>query len=114
VIISAGTSKDEFELQINTATQDFWIAGNSCSDDGCVARNHLNITDVAYSDTGRTWLSNYWISLTERATASGDIVVDSMTIAGLSIQEITFGAASDVEFLVTQDVLHWILDGNID
>jgi hypothetical protein len=106
VIISAGTNEDEFELQINTATADFWIAGNNCSNYGCVARNHLNINDVAYSDTLSTWLSNYWISEGEYARASGDIVVDSMTIAGLSAPKMTLGAALDVEFPVTQDVPH--------
>jgi hypothetical protein len=95
---------------IHSAAADFWVAGADCADPGCSQSTTLDNSSLTLNPTSTHWGVSYHFGyLTPgqsentngffyaASRASGVIVTDDVTIAGLTINGMTFGMAAHVD-----------------
>jgi saccharopepsin len=91
-IVEVGTPPQKFDVIFDTATANFWIPSVQCKSSACEQKVGYNSSQSAsYSADGAPFSVHYGT-----AVVQGIISKDSVTIAGIPIQEQDFGEATKV------------------
>jgi Eukaryotic aspartyl protease len=89
VEIQIGSNNQPFEVLVDTGSGDFWVFSSTC--ETCSGKSTLNQDE----DNNVVWGYNSWSIDYESGTVSGVTVAGSVTIAGLSVPLMAFGAVDD-------------------
>jgi hypothetical protein len=95
--ITVGSLGESYSMLVDTYSSDFWVCAWNCGSCGCQSRTLLNSSSLHTSTT--PWSINYG-----GGVASGYIVKETATIAGLLVPNLTFGSATYVDCFVNGDV----------
>jgi Eukaryotic aspartyl protease len=97
-----GSQNDSFEVMIDSGSSDLWVVAEDCRDPGCTNRVGLGKSNSkSLTTTDIPFLRGYLGG----AYARGVVASDKVTIAGLTLEKLSFGLASKVYDTVTQNVL---------
>ncbi|PFH53094.1 hypothetical protein AMATHDRAFT_45724 [Amanita thiersii Skay4041] len=99
-----GTPPRPFSLLMDSGSADLWVGSEECrSNEGGSCGNHVflgpNLSST-YRDTNRTWSISY-----RTGAVSGRIVQDTVTVAGLHLENMTFGVALNETSEFTPDYI---------
>ncbi|KAF8623678.1 hypothetical protein AX17_007376 [Amanita inopinata Kibby_2008] len=103
-VVHIGTPPRPFELLMDSGSADMWVGGEHCrGDDGGSCGNHTFLgpsSSSTYHDLGRKWSIAYGTG-----AVSGEIVQDSVTVAGLNLPSMKFGVAFNESSDFTPDYI---------
>ncbi|KAJ7678508.1 aspartic peptidase domain-containing protein [Mycena rosella] len=100
--VQLGTPPRDFHLLADSGSADIWVGGENCQADeggGCGDHKFLGEkSSSSFRDTGKPWGIGYGIG-----HVSGNMVVDHVTFARFTLQNHTFGVASNESAQFTPD-----------
>ncbi|KAG9319154.1 hypothetical protein KVV02_004112 [Mortierella alpina] len=91
--VSIGTPPVNFELVIDTGSQDTWVVSANCTSGACLGRTPF------YPGNSSTVLEQYWnfaYTFGEGDTVSGDIYTDVVTLDNTAVTSQSFGVATSL------------------
>ncbi|KAJ7678506.1 aspartic peptidase domain-containing protein [Mycena rosella] len=100
--VQLGTPPRGFHLLVDSGSADIWVGGENCQADeggGCGDHKFLGEkSSSSFRDTGKPWGISYGTGY-----VSGNMVMDHVAFAGLTLQNHTFGVASNESAQFTPD-----------
>lgn len=88
--IQVGSQKKPFLVVIDSGSSDFWIPAADCTSAPC--QNHATFgpsDSTTYKVSSTTWKITYG-----SGSASGNLVQDTLSFAGMTTPPVSFGTAS--------------------
>ncbi|KAK4051309.1 hypothetical protein OIO90_004790 [Microbotryomycetes sp. JL221] len=90
--LSIGTPAKTFLIDFDTGSADLWVPSSACTSDACAPHSKY---DSSQSSTSRTVTgSKLSISYGDGSSTTGDVYKDVVSLAGLTAEGQTFGAAT--------------------
>jgi hypothetical protein len=101
--ISLGTPPQNFQVVLDTGSSNLWVVDNTCTDDECDGldnplfgphwqkEKYNRDASSTYKPDGRDFEIYYG-----SGSCYGNLVVDTLTLAGLTVKNQTFGAATGI------------------
>ncbi|KAJ1679751.1 hypothetical protein EV182_001401 [Spiromyces aspiralis] len=102
--VGIGTPPQFFSLDLDTGSSDLWIPAQSCE----VCGNH-NRFDSLESSTYQNQTGTWNISYGDGSYASGNLMIDSVTIGNLTVPNQVIGLATDESSAYQTDVVDGLL-----
>jgi Eukaryotic aspartyl protease len=97
--IQIGSNLKPFRVLISTQYAELWVPGVACITGGCSGCSTLGEKDsTSLHMTNLTWKAGY--SIAGEGFASGVIVRDTVTLGGLTIPNLHFGVANNMDSTV--------------
>ncbi|KAJ6631006.1 aspartic peptidase domain-containing protein [Mycena sp. CBHHK59/15] len=100
--IPIGTPTRNFSVIIDSGSAVFWVGSNDCEfDQGGSCGNHTFLSEKessSFVNTGQSWHAAYG-----SGNATGDVVTDTVVIAGMTLSNLTFGVAHVLSSEFTKD-----------
>ncbi|GJJ14502.1 hypothetical protein Clacol_008766 [Clathrus columnatus] len=91
--IYIGTPPQKFLVDFDTGSSDLWIPSSSCTVPGCDGKRKY---DANRSSTSIPQNGTFEISYGDNSTVFGDIVTDTITIAGITVTDQIFSPATNI------------------
>eukprot|EP01128_Nolandella_sp_AFSM9_P008486 TRINITY_DN51_c0_g1_i1.p1 TRINITY_DN51_c0_g1~~TRINITY_DN51_c0_g1_i1.p1 ORF type:complete len:376 (+),score=119.42 TRINITY_DN51_c0_g1_i1:22-1149(+) len=90
--IYLGTPPQKFRVVFDTGSSNLWVSGSGCSDSGCEGMNKYN------AKTSSTYVPNGESISIQYGTGSmiGVLDQDTLSVAGFTVTNVTFGAATSL------------------
>ncbi|KAF5371349.1 hypothetical protein D9758_004184 [Tetrapyrgos nigripes] len=104
--VSIGSNNQEFTIDFDTGSADFWIVSRSCNDTVCTSKHTY---DFNASTTAQEQSGNFSIHYGDGSTASGDLFTDSVTVAGVTAKDQFFAAVRNLSGTFDNDPIDGIL-----
>jgi cathepsin D len=92
-MVSVGTPPVEFKINFDTGSNAFWVPDTTCKT--CGYRTRYNWDD---SSTGELLGLTFYLTYEDGCWVDGVIYIETVTIAGLTITEQTFGSVLHAAF----------------
>ncbi|KAF9065019.1 acid protease [Rhodocollybia butyracea] len=89
--ISIGTPPQHFVIDFDTGSSDLWVPSSSCTGSACSDKNTYK---AALSSTSTKESGTFSITYGDNSTASGPILQDTVTVAGVKATKQTFSAVT--------------------
>ncbi|KAH9939221.1 aspartic peptidase domain-containing protein [Amylocystis lapponica] len=89
-VVSVGTPAQNFTIDFDTGSADFWVPSASCSKCLGQARYNASASSTSKEKSNGTFQINY-----ESGSATGDIYTDIVSMAGVSVPGQTFGNVNE-------------------
>ncbi|KAJ7352443.1 acid protease [Mycena albidolilacea] len=94
-VVEIGTPSRPFNILLDSGSGDFWVGSTNCKgEDGGGCGNHTFLSEVnsqSFVNTKKKFSDSYG-----SGQADGDIVTDTVILAGMVLSNHTFGAASSL------------------
>ncbi|KAI7896405.1 aspartic peptidase domain-containing protein [Mucor mucedo] len=97
VDVAVGTPPQVFELAVDTGSSDLWIPGSQCPDSLCPLVKFNEANSTTYKPTSENFNIKYGTG-----NATGKYALDTITIAGATIEEQQFGYVSATNNILTE------------
>jgi cathepsin D len=98
--LGIGSKNKQFTVVLDLESADFWVPASGCVTDGCAGRQTLGATDSTTLNVGsKKWTYGYI-----NGDVTGVLVNDTVNFAGLTLENVAFGLASQVDLGVTNGV----------
>ncbi|KAG2203284.1 hypothetical protein INT47_000204 [Mucor saturninus] len=97
VDIAVGIPPQVFELAVDTGSSDLWIPGSQCPDSLCPLVKFNEANSTTYKATSENFNIKYGTG-----NATGKYALDTITIAGATIEEQQFGYVSATNNILTE------------
>ncbi|KAL0947617.1 hypothetical protein HGRIS_013706 [Hohenbuehelia grisea] len=88
--VSVGTPPTEFTVDFDTGSSDFFVAASNCKQ-GCDGHTTY---DTSSSSTASDAGKSFQVGFGDGSVAAGDLFQDTVSIAGLSVDQVAVGAAT--------------------
>ncbi|CAO3686850.1 unnamed protein product [Rhizopus stolonifer] len=94
--IGIGTPAQNFTVTLDTGSADLWVPGNTCPTTDCPNNLFDSSSSSTYKSLNKQFTLAYGIG-----NVNGSYVTDTVTLAGLSMENQQFGLASDTQNILT-------------
>ncbi|KAG0327112.1 hypothetical protein BGZ99_008327 [Dissophora globulifera] len=94
VTVAIGTPPKEFELIVDTASQDTWVIAPECASDACKNRTVYNPDD---STSVEKEYRPFSLTFGDGGIASGDVYTDTVTVSAATVDRQSFGSATSLK-----------------
>jgi cathepsin D len=98
--LGIGSNNKQFTVVLDLESADFWVPGSGCVTGGCAGRQTLGTADSTTLNVGTTQWTGGYIN----GDVTGVLANDTVNIADLTLKNVAFGLASQVDLGVTNGV----------
>lgn len=86
-----GTPRHPFAIDFDTGSSDLWVPENTCNSSVCMTRNRY---DPSSSTSSKPEPGQFTINYADKSTVQGGIYTDTVSVAGIQVEEQYLAAAS--------------------
>ncbi|KAF5377421.1 hypothetical protein D9757_009719 [Collybiopsis confluens] len=104
--LSIGTPAQGFSINFDTGSSDLWVPSSSCTSSACQSKSKY---DASQSSTSSEQQGTFTIQYGDNTTVSGSIYNDTVVVAGITVTNQTFSAATTWSSNITSDSFDGIL-----
>ncbi|KAJ3966840.1 acid protease [Lentinula raphanica] len=98
--IAIGNPKQKFLVDFDTGSSDLWIPSSLCSSTSCSSKSEY---DANSSSTSQIETGTFSIQYGDGSSVSGPIYTDTVSVAGVNVQNQTFSAVTNLSSLFASD-----------
>jgi hypothetical protein len=108
ISVGIGSNNQQFSVLLHLGTTDFWVPSQACTTNGCAGcQNFANSATLLCSNPPESWSSYYLLGTPYYplgGCVSGYIAEDTVNLAGITIPNMPFGLATEVDTCITNSV----------
>ncbi|KAJ7183528.1 aspartic peptidase A1 [Mycena filopes] len=99
--VSVGTPSRPFQIIMDSGSGDFWVKSDKCTSNGDSCGNPLSLSE----DSSSTFVNIHkpWSVTYGTGAAAGDIIRDTVVLAGMTLENHTFGVANTISSKFSDD-----------
>ncbi|KAJ7512514.1 acid protease [Mycena galericulata] len=101
-VVPIGTPSRDFVIILDSGSGDFWVDSDTCTSNGGGCGNHTSLgadSSASFVNTKKPWSVGYG-----SGSASGELVTDTIVLAGMVLHNHTFGVAHSISQSFSEDV----------
>ncbi|KAJ7131941.1 aspartic peptidase A1 [Mycena filopes] len=99
--VKLGTPNRAFEIVMDSGSGDFWVKSDLCKSNGGSCGNTLSLSENSSSTFVNT--HKHWSVIYGSGAAAGDIVRDNVVLAGMTLNNHTFGVVHTISSGFSKD-----------
>ncbi|CAO3691903.1 unnamed protein product [Rhizopus stolonifer] len=97
ISVSVGTPPQTFDLALDTGSSDLWVPGSKCASSVCPFSKFNQSQSTTFKESEQKMNISYGTG-----SASGNYVFDTITIAGITVQQQQFGYITQQKNILTE------------